>query len=201
MDKFISVKPLESQLKPGQKVIKSMDYQQLLDYESILKKLSLREKQRKIDAAELSEKSVREGREQGMELANQILAEELQNFTLRMHQSLTEIETSLIDVVTKSVKKIIHGFDDETLVRNTVLSGLELVRGGNKLNVRVHPHMLGAVQEQLDEFKEGIGHIEVLPDSALKVDECILESDVGIVSASVEQQVEALVKSLRKAGF
>ncbi len=201
MDKFISVKPLDSQLKPGQKILKSVDYQQLLNYEGVLSKLSLREKQRQIDATELLEKSRREGEEQGMEQVNQHLAEELQNFTLRMHQSLTQVESSLVDVVIESVKKVIHDFDDETLIRNTVRSGLELVRGGNKLTVRVHPYMLGAVQEQLSDFKEGSGHIEVLPDAALRVDECILESDVGIVSASVEQQVEALVKSLRKASF
>lgn len=201
MDKFISVKPLDSQLKPGQKIVKSVDYQHLLDYEGVLSKLSLREKQRRTEAAQLLETSILQGKEQGMEQANQQLAEELHNFTLRMHQSLTEVEASLVDVVTESVQKIIHGFDDETLVRNTVRSGLELVRGGSKLTVRVHPHMLSAVQEQLSEFKEGISHIEVLPDAILKVDECILESDVGIVSASVEQQVEALIKSLRKAGF
>nr|CAA6830815.1 MAG: HrpE/YscL family type III secretion apparatus protein [uncultured Thiotrichaceae bacterium] len=201
MDKFISVKPLDSQLKPGQKVLKSADYQQLLSYESVLSKLSIREKQRQTDASEMLEKSIRHGKEQGMEQANQQLAEELQNFTLRMHQSLCEIEESLVDVVVESVKKIIHGFDDETLVKNTVRSGLELVRGGKKLTVRVHPQMLGVIQEQLGEFEKTAGHIEVLPDGVLKVDECILESDVGIVSASVEQQVEALVKALRRMSF
>lgn len=201
MDKFISVKPLESQLKPGQKILKSAEYQQLLDYEGVLKKLSLREKQRQVEVTERLEESVLNGRHEGMEQANQALAQELHNFTLRMHQSLSEVEESLVDVVIESVKKIVHDFDDEALVRNTVRSGLELVRSGKKLTVRVNPQMLSAVQEQLSEFEKSINHIEVLPDAVLKVDECILESDVGIVSASVEQQVEALVKSLRKVIF
>lgn len=201
MDKFISVKPLDSQLKPGQKVLKSADYQQLLNYEGVLQKLSSREQQRQVDVTEQLQKSIQNGRHEGMEQANQELAQSLHNFTLRMHQSLSEVEESLVDVVIESVKKIVHGFDDEALVRNTVRSGLELVRGGKKLTVRVNPQMLSAVQEQLREFENSINHIEILPDVALKIDECILESDVGIVSASVEQQVEALVKSLRKVIF
>jgi type III secretion protein L len=201
MDKFISVKPLDSQLQPGQKILKSADYKQLLDYEGILHKLALREKQRQVTAAEQLEESIRLGRDEGMEQANKKLAEELLNFTLSMHERLSEVEQSLVYVVVEAVQKIIHDFDDETLVKNTVRSGLELVRSGKKLIVRVHPQMQSTVQEQLGEFERSINHIEVLPDMGLKIDECILESDVGIVSASVEQQVEALVNALRNAAF
>lgn len=201
MDKFISVKPLDSQLQPGQKILKSADYKQLLDYEGVLHKLALREKQRQVTAAEQLEESIRLGRDEGMEQANKKLAEELLNFTLSMHERLSEVEQSLVYVVVEAVQKIIHDFDDETLVKNTVRSGLELVRSGKKLIVRVHPQMQSTVQEQLGEFERSINHIEVLPDMGLKIDECILESDVGIVSASVEQQVEALVNALRNAAF
>lgn len=201
MDKFISVKSLDSQLEPGQKILKSNDYKQLLDYEGILHKLAVREKQRQIAAAEQLEKAIRRGKDEGMEQANKELANQLLNFTLEMHERLSEVEQSLVYVVSEAVRKIIRDFDDETLVKNTVRSGLELVRSSKKLIVRVHPQMQSTVQEQLGEFEKSISHIEVLPDMALKLDECVLESDVGIVSASVEQQVEALINALRKAAF
>ncbi|PIE42687.1 MAG: HrpE/YscL family type III secretion apparatus protein [Gammaproteobacteria bacterium] len=197
MDKFILVKPLDSQLQPGQKVIKSSDYKQLLDYEGVLQKLAFREKQRQLEAAEQLEEAVRLGKEEGLEQANKQLAEELLKLTLQMHERLNDVEESLVYVVIEAVKKIIYGFDDETLVQNTVRSSLDMVRSGKKLIVRVHPQMQSAVQEQIDEFEKSINHIEVLPDMGLKLDECILESDVGIVNASVEQQVEALVNALR----
>ncbi|MEZ5536825.1 MAG: type III secretion system stator protein SctL [Thiolinea sp.] len=201
MDKFISVKPLDSQLQPGQKILKSADYRQLVNYEGVLQTLALREKKRQIKVTEQLEQAIRQGKSEGMEQANKQLAEELLNFTLRMHERLNEVEASLVYVVIEAVQKIIHDFDDETLVQNTVRSGMELVRSGKKLIVRVNPQMLGAVQEQLAEFEQGLKHIEVLPDMMLKLDECVLESDVGIVSASVEQQVEALVNALRKSAF
>ncbi len=197
MDKFILVKPLDSQLQAGQKIIKSSDYKQLLDYEGVLQKLALREKQRQLEAAEQLEKAIHLGKEEGMEQANKQLAEELLKLTLQMHERLNDVEESLVYVVIEAVKKIIYDFDDETLVKNTVRFGLDMVRSGKKLIIRVHPQMQNAVQEQVEEFEKSINHIEVLPDMGLRLDECVLESDVGIVSASVEQQVEALVNALR----
>ncbi len=105
----------------------------------------------------------------------------------------------MVGVVIDAVQKIVRDFDNETLVKNTVRSGLELVRSGKKLTIRVHPQMQEVVSEQLSELQKSISHVEVLSDGALKLDECILESDVGIVNASVELQVEALVNALRKA--
>ena len=199
MDKFISIKPLDTQLKPGQKVIKSVDYRQLVGYEDLLREVARREKEREVKATEELGNSIRRGREEGLVQANQELAEQLLAFTLRMHDNLRNVEHALVDVVVDAVRKIVHDFDDETLVKNTVRSSLELVRGSKKLIVRVHPQMQEVVREQLSEPQKRISHVEVLGDSALKLDECVLESDVGIVNASVELQVEALVAALRKA--
>jgi len=199
MDKFISVKPLDSQLSPGQKILKSADYQQLVDYDSLLSQLAKRDKERQVEANRALSKSIEHGKAEGMEKANQELTEQLLTYTLKMHQSLSEVEQSLVEVVIEAVQKIVREFDDETLVKNTVRSGLELVRSGKKLTVRVHPQMQEVVSEQLVDLQKSISHVEILSDEVLKLDECILESDVGIVNASVELQVEALVSALRKA--
>lgn len=199
MDKFISVKPLDSQLSPGQKVLKSIDYQQLVNYEDLLREVARRDKERQVEANKALNKSIEQGKAEGLEQANQQLTEQLLTFTFKMHESLNQVEQSLVEVVVDAVQKIVRDFDDETLVKNTVRSGLELVRSGKKLTVRVHPEMQEVVSEQLNELQKSISHVEVLSDGALKLDECILESDVGIVNASVEMQVEALVGALRKA--
>ena len=199
MDKFISVKSLDSQLSPGQKVVKSVDYQQLVKYEELLQEVVRRDKERQIEANKAFNKSIEHGMAEGLEQANQRLTEQLLTFTLKMHESLSQVEQSLVEVVIEAVQKIVRDFDNETLVKNTVRSSLELVRSGKKLTVRVHPQMQEVVAEQLSDLQKSISHVEVLSDSVLKLDECILESDVGIVNASVELQVEALVSALRKA--
>ena len=199
MDKFISVKPLDSQLEPGQKVIKASDYKALVGYEDLLRELAQREKAREAKATETLTRSIKRGMEEGQEQANLQLAEQMLGFSLQMHNSLRNLEDSLADVVTDAVRKIVHDFDNETLVKSTVRSGMDLVRGGKKLTVRVHPQMQDVVQEQFGELQKSIQHVEVLSDGGLRLDECILESDVGIVNASVEVQVEALVNALRKS--
>lgn len=199
MDKFISVKPLDSQLSPGQKILKSADYQQLISYEEVLHQLAVRDKERQVEANKALNKSIEQGMAEGMEQANQRLTEQLLTFTLQMHESLSQVEQSLTEVVIEAVQKIVRDFDNETLVKNTVRSSLDLVRSGKKLTVRVHPQMQEVVAEQLSDLQKSISHVEVLSDGVLKLDECILESDVGIVNASVELQVEALVSALRNA--
>ena len=198
MGKFISIKPLDTQIQPGQRVLKSVDYQQLVGYEDMLKELAQRDERRQVEANEARALAVQQGYEEGLERANYELTEKLLALTLQMHESLREVESSLVDVVIDAVSKIVHDFDDETLVKNTVRSGMELVRSGKKLTVRVHPQMQEVVSEQLSELQKSARRVEVLADGALRLDECILESDVGIVNASVELQVEALINALRE---
>jgi len=190
---------LETQLQPGQTILKSRDYKQLLGYEELMQKLAQREKQRALELDQARVGAIRQGFADGMEQASQKQAEELFGYSLRMHQKLQQVEQSMVDMVVDTIKEVINGFDNETLVKSAVHNGLELIRNGNKLTVRAHPQMLEAVNEQLREVHQSFNHIEVIGDAHLKLDECVLESDVGIVNASVEQQVDVLVKTIRKA--
>ncbi|HPQ94360.1 MAG: type III secretion system stator protein SctL [Thiothrix sp.] len=199
MDKFVSVRSLETQLQPGQTILKSRDYKQLLGYEELMQKLAQREKQRALELEQAKVGAVRQGFADGMEQASQEQAEALFGYSLRMHQQLQQVEQSMVDLVVDTIREVINGFDSETLVKSAVHNGLELIRNGNKLTVRAHPQMLEAVNEQLREVQQSFNHIEVIGDARLKLDECVLESDVGIVNASVEQQVDVLVKTIRKA--
>ena len=199
MAKFISIKPLDSQLAPGKSVLKAAEYRHLVSYEELLKTLAQREREREARLTEAMTKAIQSGMEQGREQAHHQLVDQLLGHTIRMHESLRDVELALVDVVVDAVQQIVRQFDDKVLVTNTVRRGLDLVRGSKKLIVRVHPQMQEVVGEQLQEWQKTISHIEVIADTQLRLDECILESDVGIVNASVELQVESLVKSLRKA--
>jgi type III secretion protein L len=199
MEKFFSIKPLGAQLQAGQRVLKAADYQQILTYEQHLQQLELRYRQREKVAAVALAKSIQRGLEEGQERANRQAAEQMVLFAGRVNDTLARIEDELVEVVTAAVRKVILGVDQEERVRNAVQAGLELVRGSHKLLVRVHPQQQAAVAAQLDAIQHRFTNLEVVGDQELKLDDCILESDLGIVNAGVGQQLLVIEQALRMA--
>ena len=199
MEKFFSIKPLGAQFQADQRVLKAADYQQILTYEQHLQQLEQRYRQREKVAAVALAKSIQRGLEEGQERANRQAAEQMVLFAGRVNDTLTRIEDELVEVVTAAVRKIILGFDQEEKVRNAVLAGLELVRGSHKLLVRVHPQQQSAVAAQLDSIQHRFSNLEVVGDQELQPDDCILESDLGIVNAGVGSQLLVIEQALRMA--
>ena len=199
MEKFFSIKPLGAQFQADQRVLKAADYQQILTYEQHLQQLEQRYRQREKVAAVALAKSIQRGLEEGQERANRQAAEQMVLFSGRVNDTLTRIEDELVEVVTAAVRKVILGFDQEEKVRNAVQAGLELVRGSHKLLVRVHPQQQAAVAAQLDSIQHRFTNLEVVGDQQLQPDDCILESDLGIVNAGVGHQLLVIEQALRMA--
>lgn len=198
MDKFVSIKPLDSQLEPGKVVLKASDYRHLVSYEALVHEMNLREQERDERATQALHDAIQTGLQEGRAQAHDQVVQQLLGFTIKMHDNLRNVELAMTQVVIDAVQQILHTFEDRELVASTVRRGIDLVRSSKKLIIRVHPQMQDVVLEQLEEWQRTIVHIEVLPDTQLKLDECVLESDVGIIHASVEQQIESLIRALRR---
>lgn len=197
MEKFFSIKPLGSQLHSGQQVLKAADYEQMLTYDQLLQQLEQRYAQREKVAAVALAKSIRRGFEDGQEKAQRQAAEQVLLFSGRVNDTLAKLEEELVEVVINAVRKIVRSFDQEERVREAVQSGLELVRGSHKLLVRVHPQQQMAVAAQLDAIPHRFSSLEVVGDPHLAGDDCILESDIGIVNAGLDLQLQVIEQVLR----
>lgn len=199
MEKFVSVKPLDSQISPEQRILKSEDYKRLVSYEQLLKELELKDKRREQEVLAAKAAALRSGFQQGKEQANAELAAQLLDFTMKMNHAISNVERQLVDVVIHAVRKIIHDFDDTQLVTSAVERGMELVRGSQKLIIRVNPQMYEKVAQKIHALQDTSRQIEIVGDAHLKPTECVLESDIGIVNASAEQQLEVVIRALQKA--
>lgn len=198
-EKFFSIKPLDTAHLSGQKVLKAEEYEQWISYEHLLQQVEQRHHQHERVASIALARSIQRGKEQGLAQANQQAAEQMLHFSTRMNETLAGLENQLVEVVSTAVRKIIRGFDDEEKVRQAVLGGLELVRGSHALTIRVNPQMQTSVSEQLDTIPHRFTTLEVVGDATLQTDDCILESDIGIVDASLEQQMQVIERTLRDA--
>lgn len=199
MEKFVSVKPLDSQLSPEQRVLKAQDYKRLVTYEQLLKELELKDKRREQELLAAKAAALRAGFQQGKAQANAELAAQLLDFTVKMNHAVANTERQLVDVVIHAVRKIVHNFEDAELVASAVERGMELVRGSQKLIIRVNPQLYDAVAKKINSLQDTSRQVEIVSDAHLKATECVLESDIGIVNASTEQQLEAVTRALQKS--
>lgn len=197
MAKFFSIKPIDAQLRAGQKVLKAADYEQLVDYEHLASALQQRHRQREEVVSVALGRSIKRGLEQGRERADQEAAEKMLLFAGRVNDTLMVLEGELVELVTTAVRKVIYSFDQEERVQQAVRSGLELVRGSHKLLVRVHPQMQAVISDQLDAIPHRFTSLEVIGDDQVAEDGCILESDLGIVNAGLAHQLQIIEQTLR----
>jgi type III secretion protein L len=195
--KFFSVKSLGSPLGADQRVVKAADYEQLVQYETLLQQLQNRHQHREKVMSAAMGKSIQRGMAQGMERANQKAAEQMLLFTAVMDDYLQRVEQELVEVVISAVRRIFHSFDDATLVQQVVQSGMEMVKGSRKLHIRVHPSVQMEVEQRLEAVRQRFAHLEVIGDGDLNETDCILESDIGIVNAGLWAQLEVIEQTLR----
>ena len=97
------------------------------------------------------------------------------------------IENTVVNVVSQSIRKIIGEMDDEERIRRIVGTALSYVRGQQRVSPQDEP----AVSKSLAAMTSG-AYLNVVADPRLAPSSCILESDLGVIDASLETQLKAL---------
>jgi type III secretion protein L len=111
------------------------------------------------------------------------------------------IEQRIVALVMQAVRRIIADFTDTDRVVAVVQSGLSVMRNQKQLTLRLAPEHLEAIKGRASELLErfpGVGMIDFMPDPRLKGDAAILESEMGVVEASIELQLKAIERGFAK---
>ncbi|NIM41992.1 MAG: HrpE/YscL family type III secretion apparatus protein [Xanthomonadales bacterium] len=114
----------------------------------------------------------------------------------------TRLEADMVELVLEAVRKVVSDFDDRQRLTTVVKNCLELLRGQKQLSLNVHPSQVTFLRGQIDALRElypSVAHIDVHPDARLAIDACLVESDIGVVEASLSGQVEILKAALSAA--
>ena len=94
------------------------------------------------------------------------------------------VEGQMVDLVMRSVRKIIDDFDDEERVLIAVKGALSVVRNQKQITLRVNPQQAEIVKKRVNDVLAaypGVGYMDIVPDSRLKADACIVETEIGMV--------------------
>jgi type III secretion protein L len=184
---------------PKNKVIKAEDAWVIKTASEALAAGNARRKAIESAALAAFEAEQRRGYLEGKEQAKLEQSENMIDIISRTVDYFARVESQMVDLVLEAVRRIINDFDDRQKIEKVVENCLSLIRNQQQIMIKVHPDRVMEVREDVHNFRRkfpAIEQIEVVPDSQLATDACIIESDIGRVEASLSGQIEALRTTL-----
>jgi type III secretion protein L len=137
----------------------------------------------------------RRGYEDGLEQARMESAEQLMENVTRSVEFFGRVEARMVDLVMEAVQAVVSGFSDRERVLAAVRNVLTAARGQKQVTLRLAPDRVDMVRAELDailaEFP-GVAFLDLASDPRLSGDACLLESEVGVVEANLQSQLQAL---------
>lgn len=192
---------LQVALVTGTRVVPAEDRAAWLDAQALVAQAQAQAQAIEASAQAAYEAEKQRGFDEGLETASLEQAERMMENVSRTIDYFGQVEGRMIDLVMQAVQKIMADFDDHQRIVITVKNVLSVVRNQKQLTLRLNPHQVDAVKERVNELLAaypGVGYIDILPDSRVKQGACILESDIGLVEASMEGQLAALRAAFAK---
>ncbi len=143
----------------------------------------------------------RRGYDVGMEAAKLEAAERLMDNVAQQVEFFSRVEGRMVDLVMEAVRAVVSGFDDRERVLVTVRNVLSAARSQKQVTLRLSPDQAALIRPQLEALRTefpGLDVLELVPDAQLGGDHCILETEVGVVEASLDTQLTALRQAFER---
>lgn len=186
---------------PGKKVLKASDYALLVEAWEVLEQTRREAEHLMERARQRYEEEKKRGYEEGLLEGKRKITEKMLETVQKTVDYLAASEETLCSLVTDAVRKIVGEMDEQELIVRTVRKALVAVQHQKHVKVKVSPSDIEYVQSQVEalskEFR-GIGFLEIVPDPNLDPRCCVVESEMGVVDASVEVQLRAIENALKK---
>lgn len=186
---------------PERKILKAADYASVRRADAIIADAEARAREIAEAAKEAYEAERKRGYADGLDEAHIEAAERMIETTSRTIDYFSKVEGEMVELVLGAVKRIFDEFDDEKRVVMVVKSALGAVRNQKQMTLRVAPQNVDIVKRQLNDVLAafpGVGYLDIAADARLSGDSCILESEIGVIEASIKGQVEALRATFKK---
>ena len=142
------------------------------------------------------------GYEKGLEDSKEEIAIQKLEQVEKSIDYLSSMENKIVEIVLTALKKCVAEIGDRELMVLVVQKAMQaVVRNQQQIVLKVSPEMLPTVKERLNEILSkfpGVNYINLMEDGKLKGVSCTIETDAGNVDASLDVQLAAIEKALRK---
>ena len=141
------------------------------------------------------------GYQEGLEQAQMDQTDQMIETASRTVDYFAGVEQRIVGLVMQSMRRVIADFSDTERVMAVVRSSLAVMRNQKQLTLRLSPDNVDVVKQRARELLEdypGVGLLDIVADPRLQGDAAILESELGVVQASIEKQLQAIEQSFTK---
>ena len=115
---------------------------------------------------------------------------------------MENVEEKMSDIVMKALKSCVAEIGDREMVIQIVRkTRAAVIRTQRQVTLKVSPELVETVRARVSELTATFPTIEtfdVVEDPRLKGSACVLETEAGVADASVESQLAAIERSLKK---
>jgi type III secretion protein L len=189
-------------MQPEGKIIRAEELRTLLDAEAIIAAAEA-ERKRIIEEAQAEyERQKQLGYEDGLNEGKLEMAMKMVDSVGYAVDYFGNLENKVVELVLKALRKILGDLDARERVVHVVRTAIGVARNQPNVTLRVCPADAEIARERLNEITgpyPGIHFLEVVPDPRLSATACILETEMGVIDASLDMQLAAIEKSLLKS--
>ena len=115
---------------------------------------------------------------------------------------MESVEDKMAEIVMKALKTCVTEIGDQEMVVQIVRKTMSaVIRTQRSVTLKVSPELVETVRARVSELTTAFPTVEtfdIVEDPSLKGAACVLETEAGVADASVETQLAAIEKSLKK---
>jgi type III secretion protein L len=165
------------------------------EYRDTLEKC--RQMQAQMDS--MQHEAMQKGYQAGLASAQHDYATKINRDLIDGAQIIDRVEYSLVDMLVSSLKAILGDMGPDRTLQGIATNALRKAGRAQFAKLRVHPDRVEGVQNVVQSAKEefdGFEWIEIVADSSLHPEDCLLQTPAGILDFSLATQLRALEESL-----
>ena len=199
MASFAKIKKLEEGSLAGGAVLKADEYLVYMDAEA-MRKSAEEEAQAIIAAAKSKAKLVEEEAfQEGLNQARSQVASEMVALGQAKDKMLKDVGAKVPSIIQKVVTNLLGTLPKPELVATLLQQAIKEEALGLKLVVKVHPSCKDAALEVFTKLDTTDMTIKVVAEDSFCEDQCVVESELGVVDASLQGLLEKLREVLAVA--
>jgi type III secretion protein L len=115
---------------------------------------------------------------------------------------IARTEERIIGLGLQVARKILGEFEEAELVARIAAKGLRLAAHSSVVRLRVAPHLVDATNARLAAMIGAtmpVSAVQVVADARMRDGGCVLETDAGLIDATLESQLAAIERGLKRS--
>ncbi len=192
---------LQARIAPGTRVLPAAEIVAWTQSEGLVAAAQAQAEAILAGAQAAYEQECQRGHADGLAEAKMAQAEKMIETIGRTVDYFGQVEADMVALVMGAVRKIVDDYDDSARVLIVVRNALSVVRNQKQMTLRLHPQQVEVVRARINDLLSaypGVGYLDIVADARLGPHACILESEIGLVEASIEGQIAALETAFQK---